>query len=299
MELRDLRTFVAVATTGGFGRAADQLHLAQPVVSQHVKRLERELGALLFHRTTRRVELTPAGEQLFERARSILAEVDRAGEEVRQVQAGGIGKVSVGFVGTATYSLLPIIARQVRAQLPRIELDLLGERLSPGLADDLVERRLDLAVMREPGPDLAITALPLRSERLVAVLPADHRLAARAASLSVADLLDEVFVTHPSGRRSVVYAAVLAACRTAGFAPREIIEVAETATLVNFVAAGLGVAIVPEPVRALALAGVMYVELTDRPPPLDLLLAYRSQEKLSAAVAAVAGIIETTVRATT
>jgi len=242
------------------------------------------------------VELTPAGKQLLDRARSILAEVARAADEVRQVQAGGIGRVSVGFVGTATYSLLPVVARQVRAQLPGIELDLRGERLSPALADDLVERRLDLAVMRDPGPDLPITARRLRSEQLVAVLPSDHRLADRA-SLSVAELRDEVFVTHPSGRRSVVYAAVLAACRAAGFAPLDVIEVAETATLVNFVAAGFGVAIVLEPVRALALAGVVYVELEDAPPPLDLVLAHRNDEPLSAAAAAVAGIIESTVGA--
>lgn len=291
MELRDLRSFVAVAEAGGFGRAADQLHIAQPAVSQQVKRLERELGAPLFHRTTRSVELTPAGRRLLERAKFILAEIGRAADEVRQVHAGGIGKVSVGFVGTATYDLLPTLSRRVRTQLPGIALDLRGERLSPALSASLLESELDLAVMRDPGPESGLEVSRLRTERLVTVLPTDHRLAT-AGSIEIADLRDDVFVLHPSGRRSVVHSAVIAACRSAGFAPVDIIEVAETATLVNLVAAGVGVAVVPHPVKALTLEGVRYAELVN-PPQLDLVLAWRAggQRPDSAAVARIIAAI--------
>ncbi|MFI9627328.1 LysR substrate-binding domain-containing protein [Streptomyces sp. NPDC052042] len=277
MELRELRSFVAVAAAGGFGKAADQLHLAQPAVSQQVKRLERELGAPLFHRTTRSVELTPAGERLLERARFILAEIDRAADEVRRVQAGDIGKVSVGFVGTATYDLLPTLSRRVRSQLPGIELDLRGERLNPDLSDGLLTSDLDLAVMRDPGPESGLHVSRLRTERLVAVLPAEHRLA-DVGRMEMADLRDDVFVLHPSGRRSVIHAAVIGACRSAGFVPLDVIEVAETATLVNFVAAGIGVAVVPHPVKALNLEGVRYVELVNA-PQLDLVLGHLGERR--------------------
>ncbi|MER8072970.1 LysR substrate-binding domain-containing protein [Streptomyces sp. NPDC094034] len=273
MELRELRSFVAVAASGGFGRAAEQLHIAQPAVSQQVKRLERELGAPLFLRTTRSVELTPAGVRLLERAKVILAEVDRAAEDVRRVQAGGIGKVSVGFVGTATYDLLPTLSRCVRARLPGITLELRGERLSPALSASLLASELDLAVMRDPGPEGGLAVSRLRTERLVAVLPADHRLAT-ARSVTIGDLRDDIFVLHPSDRRSTLHAAVIGACRAAGFAPIDTVEVAETATLVNFVAAGIGVSVVPHPVMALNLAGVRYTELVD-PPRLDLVLSQR------------------------
>lgn len=273
MELRELRSFIAVATSGGFSRAAQQLHLAQPAVSQQVKRLEHELGAPLFHRTTRSVQLTPAGVRLLERAKVILTEVDRAADEVRHVQAGGIGKVAVGFVGTATYDLLPTLSRRVRGHLPGVTLELHGEQLSPALAGALLASELDLAVMRDPGTEGGLAVSTLRSERFVAVLPAGHRLA-DAPRITLADLRHDVFVLHPSGQRSAVYAAVIGACRAAGFAPVDVVEVAETATLVNFVAADLGVSVVPHPVTALNLAGVRYVELAD-PPRLDLVLGRR------------------------
>ena len=289
MELRDLRAFVTVAETGGFGRAAHELHLAQPAVSQQVKRLERQVGAPLLRRTTRRVELTGAGEQLLRRARSILAEVARAENEVRLLESGYSGRVAVGFVGTATYDLLPRVARTVRERLPGVDLELHGEQLSPALVEGLLERRLDVVVMRDPHPDPTLRVRRLRSERLIAVLPADHALAA-GERVALADLRGESFVTHPSGHRSVMYDAAMQACRRAGFLPGEVVEVRETATLVAFVAAGAGVALVPEPVRSLALEGVAFRPLSDVEHRTELVLGTRTEET-SPAVRGVAALI--------
>lgn len=290
MELQDLRTFVAVVESGGFGRAADVLHLAQPAVSQQVKRLERRLGATVLRRTTRRVELTPAGEQLLRRARSILAEADRAEEEVRLIESGRAGRVALGFVGTATYDLMPQVARRVRRELPGVELDLHGEQLSPALVTALLAGQVDVVAIRDPDPDPALRVRRLRSELLVAVLPADHPGAA-ADEVALADLRDETFVTHPSGHRSVMFAAVMDACRSAGFLPGEVVEVRETAALVAFVAAGTGVALVPEPVRSLALEGVVFRPLADVEQRTDLVLATRADET-SATVLQVARLVE-------
>lgn len=290
MNLQDLRTFVAVVELGGFGRAAEALHVAQPAVSQQIKRLERQLGATVLSRSTRRVELTAAGEQLLRRARSILAEVDRAEHEVRLIEAGRAGRVSLGFVGTATYDLMPRVARRVRQQLPEVELDLYGERLSPMLVEALLARELDVAAIRDPVPDPALRVRNLRSERLVAVLPGDHP-GAGEEEVALADLRGETFVTHPSGHRSVMYAAVMDACRLAGFWPAEVVEVRETAALVAFVAAGTGVALVPEPVRSLALDGVAFRPLSDVDHRTELVLATRADET-SATVLQVAGLVE-------
>jgi DNA-binding transcriptional LysR family regulator len=129
---------------------------------------------------------------------------------------------------------------------------------------------------------------PLRSERLVAVLPSGHALAGRRR-IPLSALADEAFVMHPSGHRSSMHARVLEACADAGFTPDPVLEVGETATLVVFVAAGLGVALVPEPVRSLALDGVVYVALSDA-PTVDLVLATRADDH-SPAVRRVAEVV--------
>lgn len=291
MDLPALRAFLTVAELKSFSRAAELLHLAQPAVSQQIKRLERDLDAELLRRSSRRVELTDTGAALLPRARAILAEVGRAETDVRLQAAGLTGHVAVGFVGTATYDLLPRVARSVRTWLPDVELELYGEQLTPALVEDLLSRRLDIAVMRDPSPDPSLTVRALRSERLVAALPADHPEAGQQA-VALATLKDSAFVTHPSGHRSVMYEAVMQACRRVGFLPTEVVEVRETATLVAFVAAGMGVALVPEPVRSLTLEGVVFRSLTDVSHQTDLVLATRSEE-LPATVRQVVDVVET------
>jgi len=275
MELRHLRSFQVLAEERHFGRAAVRLHIAQPALSQQVKQLERELGTPLFTRTTRRVELTEAGARFAEHARTVLADVARAEDDMALLTSGRAGRVSVGFIGTATYDVLPRVAREVRATLPDVDLELRGELLSPQLVAGLHDRTYDVALLR-PDPlnhgDLGLRHL--RTERLVAVLPAGHRLAGRRR-IALSALADEAFVMHPSGHRSSVHARVLEACEAAGFTPASVLEVGETATLVVFVAAGLGVALVPEPVRSLGLDGVAYVPLADA-PTIDLALATRA-----------------------
>lgn len=288
MDMEALRTFVRVAEFGNFSRAADSLNLAQPAVSQQIKRLERDLGAEVFLRSTRRVQLTSAGEALLPRARTILTEAQRAARDVRLRADGLAGRVVVGFVGTATYSLLPAVTRSVRSHLPDVELEVYGEQLTPELVEGLVAHRLDVAVLRDPSPGPEVTVLPLRKERLIAAVPSDHPAATRKR-VRLAALRDDAFVTHPSGHRSVTYEAVMQACRQAGFVPRDVVEVRETATLVAFVAAGIGVALVPEPVRSLAVEGVAFRPL-DVAHRTELGVAWRTEDK-SAAVARVVEVV--------
>jgi len=294
MELRHLRSFAVLAEERHFGRAAARLHIAQPALSQQVKQLERELGVQLFTRTTRRVELTEAGTRFAEHAATVLGDVGRAEEDMALLATGRAGRVSVGFIGTATYDVLPRVAREVRAALPDVELDLRGELLSPQLVAGLQDRTYDVALLR-PDPlnhgDLSLTSL--RTERLVAVLPSSHPLAGRRR-IALSALADESFVMHPSGHRSSVHSRVLAACEEAGFTPSSVLEVGETATLVVFVAAGMGVALVPEPVRSLGLDGVAYVPLTAA-PTIDLALATRAGDD-SPAVRRVAAIVAAVTR---
>jgi DNA-binding transcriptional LysR family regulator len=289
MELRHLRSFVALAEERHFGRAADRLHIAQPALSQQVKQLEREFGVELVSRTTRRVELTGAGLRFAEHARAVLGSVERAATDMSLVASGHAGRVSVGFIGTATYDLLPQATREVRRLLPDVRLELHGELLSPALLDGLLDGTYDLVVLRPDGVVRAeLDVRVLRAERLIAVLPDWHELADRA-SIDLAELAGDPFVMHFSGHRSSMHEHVLAACAAAGFQPASIMEVGETATLVVFVAAGLGVALVPEAVRSLDLEGVEYVPI-NHAPTIDLAIATRAGES-SPAVRQVAAIV--------
>ncbi|WP_067435120.1 LysR substrate-binding domain-containing protein [Nocardioides jensenii] len=262
MELRHLRYFVAVAEELHFGRAAERLHMAQPPLSQQIRQLEAELGVALFTRTTRQVALTPAGARYLDRTRAVLAAVEQAGVEAARVDSGEVGRVSIGFIGSATYSLLPQLARDLRAALPDVEVDVKGEMLTPDQVVALRDGTIDIALMRTPVPHDDLEVLVVRRESLIVALPSHHPLA-ETESVQVRDLRDEPFVTYPSEHRSVLHDTVLALCQRAGFSPRKGVQVAETSTLVVFVAAGLGVALVPESVSALQLSGVTFRPLAE------------------------------------
>ncbi|MFL6052038.1 MAG: LysR family transcriptional regulator [Actinoallomurus sp.] len=277
MELRRIRYFIAVAEEGNFGRAAERLRMAQPPLSQQIKSLEAEMGVQLFRRTTRHVDITPAGQRFLQRAREILAAVDNAVTEASQVADGTLGRISIGFTGSATYDLLPSLVRVLRADLPGIELDIRGEMLTPRQVAALAEGTLDLAFLRPPVRSSEVEVRVLRREPLIAVLPAHHALANRK-SVRLSDLADDPFITYPSHNRSVVYEAVLDTCQHAGFVPASIHEVSETSTLVSFVAAGLGVALVPASIQHLQITGASYLPLAGTTQEVELAVATRVDE---------------------
>ena len=270
MELRHLRYFRAVAEELHFGRAAERLHIAQPPLSQQIRQLERELRVTLLTRTTRSVELTPAGRAYLLRAVAILDDVDDAGEQARRISDGLEGRLVIGCVGSATYSLLPRLVRTLRETLPGVEVSVRGEMLAPAQLLALQAGEIDLALLRPPVRQPGVATEVIRRDRLLAVLPAGHPLAAYE-ELSVADLRDEEFVAHAGHGRSVMSSILAAACADAGFVPNVRHEVTETSTLVTLVAAGLGVAIVPAPTAALDIAGVDYRPLTPTTLGVDLL----------------------------
>jgi DNA-binding transcriptional LysR family regulator len=277
MELRHLRYFLAVAEERHFGRAAERLHMAQPPLSKQIRRLEAELGVELLHRTTRRVELSPAGEVLLERARGILEAADTAAEDCRRAAGGEIGRLSVGFTGSTTYALLPSVATALREALPGVELELHGELITPAQVERLLDGSLDLGLLRPPVRAHELTVEVIRSEPLVAVLPSAHRLAAEDA-VAVSDLAAEPFVAYSPHVRSVLMSAVEEACAAHGFQPRVVMPVTETSTLVSFVAAGVGVSLVPASVAGMTVAGAVYRPLADDTTRVQIALAWRTDD---------------------
>lgn len=275
MDLRQLRYFVAVAEERHFGRAAQRLHMAQPPLSQAIRQLEGELGIALFQRTTRRVDLTGAGGAYLDRVRAILAEVDEAAHHARRVAAGAVGHLTLGCVGSATYSLLPTLSRHLTTELPGIDFSFRGEMLAPDQVDALRSGAIDVALLRPPAADLSLAVHTLRRDRLVVALPADHPLATKARVRAV-DLAGLDLIVHAADRHSVMHEVVLGVLREAGVEPHIRHEVGETSTLITLVAGGLGVAVVPEPVTALALAGVVYRPLVSPAAAIELAVAHRA-----------------------
>jgi len=273
MELRHLRYFVAVAEQRHFGRAAERLHMAQPPLSQQIRQLEAELGVTLLTRTTRRVDLTPAGAAYLDHARSILAAVDEAGAVAARIAAGRTGRLMVGCVGSATYSLLPALAKRMRSELPDVDFGFRGEMLSPDQAAALRDGSLDLALLRRLPDTSGLTVTDVRHERLLVALPQEHRYAARKR-LRVADLAGEGLIVHAGNGRSVMHTLVHDLFADADHEPQVVHQVAETSTLVTFVAAGLGIAVVPEPTSDLNVPGVVYVPLAGT-RGVDLVVATR------------------------
>ncbi|UNB50826.1 LysR substrate-binding domain-containing protein [Mycolicibacterium sp. YH-1] len=277
MELRHLRYFRAVAEELHFGRAAQRLLIAQPPLSQQIRQLESELGVALLVRTTRSVELTPAGKAYLKRVVKILDSVDDAADLARRAAMGTTGRLTIGCVGSATYSVLPQLVRTLGEMLPDVDVRVRGEMLAPAQLSALAAGDIDLALLRPPVVDRGLSTEIIRRDALLAALPEGHRLSMRK-ELSVADLRNEDLVAHVGGGRSVMGSLLTTLCADNGFTPRVRHEVEETSTLVTLVAAGLGVAIVPAPTSALDIAGVVYRPLRPRSLGVELVAAWPTSE---------------------
>jgi len=259
VDLRALRAFLAVADELHFGRAAEVLRIAQPALSQQIRRTERALGVDLFVRTSRSVALTAAGRALQGRARSLLAQVRRDLDETVRVGRGEAGRLDVGFVVSAL-PLGPIERVQAfRAQYPLVRVEL-TEGYSSQLLARIVRGELDLAMVRDPDPDPAVRLLPFRSERFVAAVPRGHRLAGRPA-IAGTELLDDPFVFFPAVAGAVATERNLAPVVAAGRRPVVVQEATTWATVLHLVGAGLGVTVAPESAALAAPDSVVLLPL--------------------------------------
>jgi DNA-binding transcriptional LysR family regulator len=262
MELRQLRYFLAVAEELNFHRAAERLHIAQPALSQQIRRFERELHTPLFHRTTRRTELTESGKVLYESARRVLAEADNAVSAVRQASHGELGNLRVGFVSSAALALVPKIVHAMRDRWPRLHLDL-EEATTEKQLEAIDAGIMDLGIVREVTAPAGLSLLELVQEPLLVGLPRAHPLANRSA-VHLAELAGEKFVLFPRNRLSRLYDHVAALCQRAGFRMQASQHVTQFPTMLGLVAAGTGIAIVPRSLRYLQLPGVTFIPIEDR-----------------------------------
>ncbi|WP_175652715.1 LysR family transcriptional regulator [Pseudomonas sp. Marseille-P9899] len=264
MELRHLRYFIAVAEELHFGRAAQVLGISQPPLSQQIQALEQELGARLFERTNRRVELSEAGRLFLEEARQVLAQVDKAADVARRAQLGELGEMKIGFTSSAPFnSSIPKAIYSFRQRFPAVHLNL-KEMSSHDVADALLDERIEVGLMRPlPLPE-SLIATELFREPLVAVLNAAHPLAQGSEQgVHLADLAHEPFVFFPRSYGSGLHAQLLSLARQAGFSPHFAQEAGEVMTIIGLVSAGLGGSVLPASFQRMRIDGVVYRTLLD------------------------------------
>ena len=260
MELRHLAYFVAVADHQHFTRAAEALHIAQPSLSQQIRKLEEELGSPLFERTRGQVTLTEAGQHLLPHARALLGRAKEAERELAELANLERGHLHLGALPALSATMLPPLLLDYHTRYPGIALDL-HEAPTITLLRQLEHREVDIALTALPPAHGYLGSLPLGRESFAIAVAPNHPLAGRA-SVQPAELRDEPFILWSEG--SAVRDLTLRICRGAGFEPQVVIESAYWDTLCSFVAVGMGITIVPEQsLSAAARARVAVVPLSE------------------------------------
>ena len=260
MEHRLLKAFVAVAEELHFGRAAKRLHLSQPPLSLQIQKLEAELGAQLFIRSKRHVALTEAGGVLLGRARHLLAEAQRAAEEVARVASGQAGALTLGYTATASHRVLPALVPQFRERHPQVRLELL-EMPSAKQPEAIAAGRIELGLVCAPLAAPGLLELPLVRERLLVVLHESHFLAARR-TVRARDLDQQAYVGVRPDIEPAWATAAFRALKRAGAVPRLVQETDTKVSLLGLVAAGLGLSVVSESMSDLTRKGVVFRPLS-------------------------------------
>ena len=260
--IRHLRYFLAVAETLHFGKAAEQLVMAQPPLSQQIKNLERILGFRLFDRTTRGVKLTTVGQFFAERAANTLTRLQDDVEMARRLGAGKEGVLNVGFSGSVMFTALPKAIESYRRMRPNVELRL-RELVTAEQIPALLDGTLAIGFLRDGEAREGLLLESILREPYIAVLPSPHHLA-RKKLLSPIDLKDEPFVLFARKMGNLAFDRTIACCEAAGFRPNIVQDAPQWPTVLRLVAAGLGVSIAPACVGNLMMPGVSYRKLRSR-----------------------------------
>jgi DNA-binding transcriptional LysR family regulator len=259
VELRQLKYFVMVAEELHFARAAEKLHLAQQPLSAQIKRLEADLGVQLFERTTRRVELTAAGAALLPEAISALHHAERGAQSARLTALGTLGLITVGYISTTLYNVMPKSMRVFRERFPEVEVRL-REFCSPKLEEAILsgEVQAGFLIPQQGFPDLTVE--PLLSERVMVALPSGHPLTSRDR-IPLAALANEGLINYDRQVAPNIHDDVIALYRGGGFSPHVVQEANSDQAVIGLVAAGVGIAFVSECLERVRPDEVSYREL--------------------------------------
>jgi DNA-binding transcriptional LysR family regulator len=275
MELRHLRYFVGVAQELNFTRAAQILRVAQPALSRQIRKLEEEVGVVLLERNRRGVRLTMAGKAFLAEARALLEQSEQAIRVAQETSHAGSGHLNVGYVWGLFHSVVPATVARFRRELPNVAVNLF-DMTATQQAEALVQGRLDAGFIgfAQEADAAGLSKRKVGTCAFVAALPKNHR-AARKAKVPLATLAQDFFFVISEQNYPGASRFVLEACQRAGFRPK-ILQAAERGhTILGLVAGNCGVALLPEPLRALPHPGVIFRPLA-KPPTGDLFIAWQA-----------------------
>lgn len=280
LEFRHLRYFCVLAEELHYGRAARRLAITQPPLSLSIQQLEGIVGARLFDRDSKGVRLTSAGAAFLEQARVLLLRADEACVLARDVEAGLVGRLRVGFVGSALYRGLPRWLEAFQQRQPRIEV-VLSELNTQEQVEALMHDQLDLGFIHTRRVPQALTTRFVQSEPFLCCLPASHALA-RRRKVALAALRDEGFVLFSRQASPDYHRRIVEMCEAQGYYPRIRHEVRHWLSVVSLVSQGMGVSVVPAPLRRAGMAGVVYRPFDQPTPPSELHAVWMGEDALPA-----------------
>ncbi len=284
MEIHQLRYFLAVARFQSFTRAAEHEHVAQPSLSQQIRKLERELGAPLFDRMGRRIRLTALGERFLEHARRVLTDLDGARREVDEMLGLGRGRVAVGAIPTIAPFLLPQALARCARDFPGISVSV-REDLTHSLLAQLADGEIDLALLSLPVKRPEFREEPLVADRMLLAVSPRHPLWRKRQPVTLRDLSREPFLLLKDGH--CFREDVLRLCQLSRLNPQVVFEGGQFDTLVAMVAAGAGVTLLPEMSRwHYRHAGVRLLEFRE-PQPARTIGVVKAKEKFQTEAARV------------
>lgn len=281
VELRHLRYFVAIAEELNFDRAARRLRMSQPPLSQQMRDLEREIGVTLLDRSQRSIRLTQAGRMFLEEAKRTLEQVERSVQTAVRADRGEIGRLSIGFLGSATYDVLPRMLRAFRKRCPEVQLQLQTMSTSQQL-QAFKEENIDVGILRMPVDDgsqlftsASLQTKVVANEPLVAALSTEHRLA-KTEAVRLRDLAEEDFILWPRSQGVHTHDRIIGLCQNAGFSPSIVQESAELQTTLGLVATGIGASLlIGTPEHMLRHPSVVYRAVEDAEVVFQLALAWK------------------------
>ncbi|WP_158884958.1 LysR family transcriptional regulator [Amycolatopsis anabasis] len=276
VDLRRMEYFIAVAEELHFGRAARRLRISQPPLSMQIQRLEAELGVQLLERTKRNVALTAAGAVFLDEARETLRRVSRATERARRAARGDLGKLAIGVIESALYSVVPPVIRHFCTRFPEVEISVTESRIATQLRD-LAEAKLDVGFVHPPLRHPELAEETLFTEPLLAVIPDSHPLAAQR-EVSLAQLCAQPLIMIPREINPPLHDRFIARCHQLALEPVISREAWPKQTVVALVAAGLGLSALPACMQRLGHPGVVYRPLTDSQIDVTTSLVWRKTD---------------------
>jgi DNA-binding transcriptional LysR family regulator len=278
MNLRSLRCFLAVAEELHFGRAAKRLAISQPPLTQHIKNLEAEVGADLFHRTKRSVRLTNAGTALLDEARRLVVQADGLRHIVQQAHEGRSGYLRAGFITSSVFTEIRRLYAKISRGVPGVTV-MWQEMSSSEQIEALHEDKLDIAILHMPAPHADLVAHTIVREPMVMAISDVHRLAGRR-DVRLQDFAGDDFVLTLRHMSPIFYDSIIAACRDAGISPRIPPHQARNLlTILSLVSVGAGVSVVPRTLAAAGFPGVVFKRLRGQAPINEVSVVWRADNR--------------------